>query len=97
MNRQEAINKIIAIGKNEDLGIQFCGDEKSIDFNLNSYQPMFKLDIQICYSSIKSRQCFYLNVPAYNLYEKELEDYIKDITKANTMIFNLNYLIREYL
>jgi hypothetical protein len=97
MDREEIINRIMAIGKNEGLGIQFCGDEVSIDFSLNSYQPMFKFDIQICYSSIKSRQCFYLNVPAYNLYEKELEEYIKDINKANTMIFHLNCLIKDLL
>lgn len=98
MNREEIIGRIIEIGNKEDLGIQFCGNEHGIDFNLNSHQSVFKFDISILYSSIKSKQCFYLNVPALNLYQKEedgLEDYVKDINRANDIIRDLNYLVKK--
>jgi hypothetical protein len=95
MNRQETINRIIEIGKKENLGIEFCGSENTIDFNYASHQSIFKFDIQINYSGIKSRRCFYLNVPALNLYQNELEEYVNDINKANDIVRDLNYLVKK--
>ena len=93
MNRDEIISRIEEIGRKNSIGIRFCGSDKTIDFDLNSHQQIFKFDISILYSCIRKRQCFYLNVPALNLYQKELEDYVNDINLASDIIRDLNYLV----
>lgn len=98
MNRDEIIRRIIEIGNKENIKIEFTGNEDNIDFSVWNHQPTLNFDLCIHYSSIKSRQCFYLNVPALNLYQKDdkgIDDFIKSINRADEIIRDLNYLVKK--
>jgi hypothetical protein len=98
MNREELISRIIEIGNKEDIKIEFTGNENNIDFSVWNHQPTLNFDLCIHYSSIRSRQCFYLNIPALNLYQKDdkgIDDFIKSINRADEIIRDLNYLVSK--